>query len=68
MVLGTLQTGQGFSHLDAFVTILGLTCSADGKFKEIERRVVEVIEAVARESCEMQREEKNLKTITPMVN
>ena len=68
MVLGTLQTGQGFNHLDAIMAILGLTCSADGKFKEIERKVVEVIEAVARESCEIRREEKNLKTINPMVN
>ena len=58
MVLGTLQTRQGFSHLDAFIAILGLPCFADRKFKKIERRVGKVIEAVATESCEKWREEK----------
>ena len=69
MVLGTLQTGQGFSHLDAFMAILGLPCFADGKFKKTERKVEKAIEAVATESVEKWREEeKRLKTITPMVN
>ena len=58
MVLGTLQTGQGFSHLDAFMASLGLPCFADSKFKKIERKVGKVIEAVATESCEKWREEK----------
>ena len=66
MVLGTLQTGQGFIHLDVFMAILGLPCFADGKFKKIERKVGNVIEAVATESCERWREEeKRLKAITP---
>ena len=58
MVLGTLQTGQGFSHLDALMAVLGLPCFADGKFKKIERKIGKVIEAVATESCEKWREEK----------
>ena len=58
MVLGTLQTGQGFSHLDAFMAILGLPCFADGKFKKTERKVEKVIEAVATESCERWGEEE----------
>ena len=58
MVLGTLQTGQGFSHLDAFIAILGLSCFGDGKFKKMERKVGKVIEAVATESCEKWREEE----------
>ena len=56
MVLGTLQTGQGFSHLDPFMAILGLPCFADGTFKKIEIKVGKVIKAVATESCEMWRE------------
>ena len=69
MVLDTLQTGQGFSHLDAFMAILGLPCFADGKFKKIEGKVRKVIEPATTESCEIWREEeKRLKTITPMVN
>ena len=66
MVLGTLQTGQGFSHLDAFMAILGLPCFADGKFKKIERKVGKVIEAVVTESCERWREEeKNIESDHP---
>ena len=58
MVWGTLQTGQGFSHLDTFMAILGLPCFADGEFKKIERKVGKVIEAVATESCERWRKEE----------
>ena len=47
MVLGTLQTTQGFSHLDTLMATLGLSCFADGKFKKIERKVGKVIEAAS---------------------
>lgn len=66
MVLGALQTGQGFSHLDAFMAIVGLPCFAGQKFKLLERKVGKSIETVAIESCEKWREEeKNIESENP---
>eukprot|EP00112_Aurelia_sp_Birch-Aquarium-sp1_P014841 Seg323.9 transcript_id=Seg323.9/GoldUCD/mRNA.D3Y31 product="hypothetical protein" protein_id=Seg323.9/GoldUCD/D3Y31 len=65
MVLGCIHTGLGHSHLEAFLSITGLPCIAEEKFKVLERKVGAAVESIARESVERWREkEKNVEMKT----
>ena len=37
MVLGCIHTCQGHSHLEVYLSIFGLPCMNQGKFKQSER-------------------------------
>ena len=51
MVLGCIHTCQGHSHLEAFMSIVGLPCMNKGKFEQLERRVPNAVERTAGNSC-----------------
>ena len=51
MVLGCIHTCQGHSHLEAFLSIVGLPRMNQGKFKQLERRVRGAVERTASNSC-----------------
>ena len=58
IILGLLHAGIGLTHVEGFLSIIGLRCFSVGTYKTIERKVGPAIEKVACDSCTKWKKEK----------